>query len=225
MRTLVLHSGGLDSTVLLYKANAVGEAASISLHYGQRHEKELAAASHIASLLGVPHVQFALAMGPILANSRSALVNKNVAVPEGHYEDESMKATVVPNRNMLLLATAAAYGIANGYDTLAYAAHAGDHAIYPDCRPKFIDAMAEALSLCDWNPAKLYTPFARLTKADIVKLGDTLDVPMSLTWSCYNGRERHCGRCGTCVERIEAFKLAGVQDRTLYEDVAYVPAH
>ena len=128
-----------------------------------------------------------------------------------------MKATVVPNRNMMLLAVAAAVGIAEKAQAIAYAAHAGDHAIYPDCRPDFIIAMKGALELCDWNPVTLHTPYALWSKADIVREGALLGVPYHLTWSCYKGGEKHCGRCGTCVERIEAFQKALVEDPTVYE--------
>jgi len=121
---------------------------------------------------------------------------------------------------MLMLAAAAAISIANGGRVIAYAAHAGDHAIYPDCRPSFARAMRGALGMCDYEPVKLIAPFIKKTKADIVKRGYQLDVPMASTWSCYQGGERHCGRCGTCVERIEAFKLAGVVDWTDYRDDA-----
>lgn len=147
----------------------------------------------------------------------AAPFNESIAVPEGHYEDESMKSTVVPNRNMILLSIATAGSIASGLEGVAYAAHAGDHAIYPDCRPAFADAMNEAIKLCDYTSQRLVRPFVSLTKADIVKAGAALGVPFERTWSCYNGGATHCGKCGTCVERIEAFKLAGVSDPTDYQ--------
>ena len=127
-----------------------------------------------------------------------------------------MKTTVVPNRNMILLAVAAARAIALKADTLAYAAHGGDHAIYPDCRPEFADAMDHAIGLADWHKVRLERPMVTWTKSDIVRRGAELGVPMHLTWSCYKGGDTHCGRCGTCIERREAFYLAGVTDPTTY---------
>ena len=127
-----------------------------------------------------------------------------------------MKSTVVPNRNMIMLSLAAARAIAVGADGVAYAAHSGDHAIYPDCRPEFADAVAAALRICHYTPIELERPFVDMTKADIVRLGAELGVDFSKTWSCYKGGEKHCGKCGTCVERREAFRLAGVPDPTEY---------
>ncbi|NBQ03100.1 MAG: 7-cyano-7-deazaguanine synthase, partial [Opitutae bacterium] len=137
---------------------------------------------------------------------------------EGHYAEESMKSTVVPNRNMILLALAGGHALSLGFDTIAYAAHAGDHTIYPDCRPEFADAMDTALSLADWNTLSLHRPFVDMTKSDLVSLGAELDAPLHLTWSCYAGNEIHCGKCGTCVERKEAFALAKIPDPTKYEE-------
>jgi 7-cyano-7-deazaguanine synthase len=130
-----------------------------------------------------------------------------------------MKATIVPNRNMIMLAVAVGFGLANGVEEVAYAAHAGDHAIYPDCRPEFVEALNGAVALCDWRKIKLVAPFLKKTKADIVTLGDELGVPFVMTWSCYVGGKNHCGKCGTCVERREAFDLAGIKDPTTYDAV------
>jgi 7-cyano-7-deazaguanine synthase len=128
-----------------------------------------------------------------------------------------MKATIVPNRNMILIAIAGAYAISVRADCIAYAAHAGDHAIYPDCRPEFISIMEQAIAIADWQSVLLASPFAHRTKADIVRMGATLGVPFEDTWSCYKGGERHCGLCGTCIERREAFILAGIEDAVEYE--------
>lgn len=128
-----------------------------------------------------------------------------------------MKLTVVPNRNMILLALAGAWAVSTKSEAIAYAAHAGDHAIYPDCRPEFAEAMQGALLLCDWHPVRIARPFLAMSKADLVKLGAELGVPFALTWSCYKGGDKHCGKCGTCVERREAFELAGVPDPTKYQ--------
>lgn len=215
-KIVLIHSGGLDSTVLLYDLVAAGhDVSTLSVHYGQRHARELDAATTLAAGLGVRHEMADLrAIAPLLAGS--SLTSTDIAVPEGHYAEESMKATVVPNRNMLLLAVAAARAIGQKADAIAYAAHGGDHAIYPDCRPEFADAMRHAIGLADWHRLELLRPFVYLTKADIVGRGAALAVPFAATWSCYQGGDLHCGRCGTCIERREAFHLAGVPDPTAY---------
>jgi 7-cyano-7-deazaguanine synthase len=147
----------------------------------------------------------------------SSLTDNSISLPLGHYAEESMKSTVVPNRNMILLSLAAGHAISLKFDTVAYAAHAGDHTIYPDCRPEFADAMENALSKADWNKINLHRPFVKMNKSDLVKLGIELGVPFEKTWSCYAGGKLHCGKCGTCVERKEAFELIGLSDPTKYK--------
>lgn len=147
----------------------------------------------------------------------NSLTDKSIQLPQGHYAEESMKSTVVPNRNMILLSLAGGHALSIDFDTVAYAAHAGDHTIYPDCRPEFANAMERALGLADWKKLSLHRPFVNLTKADLVEIGLQVKAPMEYTWSCYAGREKHCGKCGTCVERKEAFALAKATDPTEYE--------
>jgi 7-cyano-7-deazaguanine synthase len=218
MKALVLFSGGLDSTVLATQLKADGaETRLLSIDYGQRHARELKRAKQIAQALELPHQVLRLPdLGPLLGGS--SLTDAKVELPEGHYAEESMKATVVPNRNMILLALAGGHALSIGFDTIAYAAHAGDHTIYPDCRPEFADAMETALGLADWEKLSLHRPFVHLSKTDLVKKGAELGAPLHLTWSCYAGREIHCAKCGTCVERKEAFALAKIPDPTEYED-------
>lgn len=220
MKTILIYSGGIDSTVLLYALRSEGcEIAALSINYGQRHERELACAAKICAELEVEHrIADLRGLAPLLTGS--SLTDPSMSVPHGHYEEANMKATVVPNRNMLLLATAAAWAIARKADTIAYAAHHGDHAIYPDCREEFAEAMDQAIQLADWHSVRLLRPFVDLSKADIVRRGADLGVCFEQTWSCYEGGEMHCGLCGTCIERREAFHLAGVADPTKYAPTA-----
>lgn len=216
MDVILSHSGGIDSTVLLYQLRREGaRVRCLTIDYGQRHRVEIRHAVNICSRLGIDHrvadftpLSFAL--------TGSSQTSSEVDVPEGHYTDASMATTIVPNRNMLMLATATAWAIASGAPAVAYAAHAGDHAIYPDCRPEFAHAMAAAMDLAGPKPVTLMRPFIDKTKTEIVALGARLDVPFVLTWSCYKGLDKHCGKCGTCVERREAFDGAGVVDPTEY---------
>lgn len=216
MRTVLIYSGGMDSTVLLYHLRAKGhEVRAVGINYGQRHVRELRAAELITARLDVEYrIADLSALKPFLAGSSQT--DDAVAVPHGHYAAENMKLTVVPNRNLLMLSVAAAWAISLGYDGVAYAAHAGDHAQYPDCRKTFINAAGEVFKTIDWQPLVLLAPFADRSKADIAALGHQLGVPFADTWSCYEGKYIHCGRCGTCVERREAFELAGVLDPTIY---------
>lgn len=217
---IVLLSGGLDSTVLTAHQLAAGEQVeAVSVHYGQRHDKELRAAAEVASALGIRHDVVDLsALRPHL--SGSALTDAAVDVPEGHYSAPSMAATVVPNRNAIMLMVAVGIAVARGHGTVATAVHAGDHPVYPDCRPEFIIAASEAarLGTTGYGDVTIQAPFVTWTKEDIARRGAELAAPVHLSWSCYQGGGIHCGRCGTCVERAEAFHLAGVADPTEYAD-------
>jgi 7-cyano-7-deazaguanine synthase len=219
-KAVVLLSGGMDSATLLYKAVVDGFTChAVAFDYGQKHARELEYAQRIAAHRAETFhvVPLTEVSAQFLRTANSSQTNPAIPVPHGHYADENMKVTVVPNRNMMMLSVAAAYAISIGADTVAYAAHAGDHAIYPDCRPAFISAMSTALEHCHFEPGiALYAPFSEITKTDIVKIGWLLGVPYEETWSCYEGRTLHCGKCGTCVERREAFLLAGVDDPTVW---------
>jgi 7-cyano-7-deazaguanine synthase len=233
MKAVTLLSGGLDSTTLAYKLKSEGyDLIALSFDYGQRHKKELAVAHEIAGLLGAEHHIVALrevgeGWSAPLANilGPSVLVDHDAVVPDGHYADENMKQTVVPNRNAIMLSIAYGVAMANNADLLAFGAHAGDHTIYPDCRPGFVAALDNAFQLgAAWTEDELSSvprlvgPFLDTDKAGIAKMAFELGVPIEKTWSCYKGGEIHCGTCGTCYERREAFKLAGVDDPTSYLD-------
>ncbi|MHC4444563.1 MAG: 7-cyano-7-deazaguanine synthase QueC [Planctomycetota bacterium] len=217
MKTILIYSGGLDSTVLLYKLRAGGdELRCLGIDYGQQHRCELQAAGDICRLLDVEYrIADLSAIKPFLAGSA---LTGDVPIPEGKYDAEGMKLTVVPNRNMIMLSVAIGWAVSLKYDAVAYAAHAGDHPIYPDCRGEFVEAMERAAGLCDWHKVAISRPFMEMTKAEIVRLGAELAVPFDKTWSCYKGGLVHCGKCSTCIERREAFKKGGVPDPTVYED-------
>lgn len=201
-KVLSLLSGGMDSVTLLYYLQKSYKVQAISFNYGQRHVKELEAASKITSLMEIKHYVLTLPQIP-----GSALTG-DTPVPHGHYAEESMKQTVVPNRNMVMLAHAVSLAVYQKLDAVAYACHAGDHTIYPDCRPEFVNAMQEAIHLCDWTRIQLITPFVNMTKGEIAKIGKGIGVPYELTWTCYEGGLEPCGKCGACVERKEAMEFA-----------------
>ena len=222
MKTYVICSGGLDSVTLAYKCAKDYELAGlISFDYGQRHKKELDYAALAAKTLDVAHHIIDISnIGKLL--SGSALTDA-IDVPDGHYAEESMKVTVVPNRNAIMLTIAYGIASAKGADAVATAVHGGDHFIYPDCRPNFIHSFdqMQQLALEGQKQIKLYTPFLEQTKANIATKGAKYGVPFEKTWSCYKGQKNHCGRCGTCVERREAFHLAGINDPTIYDDADF----
>lgn len=218
MKKIIIISGGLDSTVLLYKQIAEGhEVKALSVNYGQKHKRELLFAQVTCEKLGIEHQIVNLTEITKLLGG-SSQTDQNIQVPDGHYAEESMKITVVPNRNMIMLSIAAGWAIATKSEVVCYGAHAGDHAQYPDCRIEFINELARALKLCDWNSIELEAPFANISKADIVKLGSELKVPFEKTWSCYKDGTIHCGVCGTCYERRLAFEEVGIIDPTPYLD-------
>ena len=220
MHTVAVVSGGMDSVTLAYKlANDGDDLTLISFDYGQRHRKELAFAATCAERLGATHeIADLTSINRLLAGS--SLTSDEIEVPDGHYAEESMKITVVPNRNAIMISIAAGLAVSRNADRVAVGVHGGDHFIYPDCRPGFAEAMDKAISLGNEGFAPdqfgLITPFIDVSKTEIARIGDELGVPWTETWSCYKGGEIHCGTCGTCVERREAFHEAGVSDPTEY---------
>ena len=224
MKVVVLCSGGMDSVTALYWAQAEhGVAAVLSFDYGAKHNhREIPLAVEHARKLGVPHQTIPLDfIGRLFA---SDLLQGGGDIPEGHYADENMKRTVVPFRNGIMLAAAAGFAESVGAEGLVIAAHGGDHAIYPDCREDFMRAMGDAMRLGTYAGVQLLRPFITMDKAGIATAGARLGVDYTRTWSCYKGGAVHCGKCGTCVERREAFLLAGLVDPTVYEATPALPA-
>lgn len=215
MRTMLILSGGMDSATLLYDLLSQGdEVHAVGVDYKQRHGKELKCAENLSRAMGVPFDVLDLSsLSKFLTGSSQS--DESVPVPFGRYDDENMKLTVVPNRNMFMLAAAGAVAIARKMDRLAYGAHAGDHAIYPDCRPEFVEAVAGSFRLCDWHVLELVAPYIHIHKGEICARGVELGVPYEETWTCYVGADEPCGKCGSCTERAEAFEFVGVTDPLL----------
>lgn len=224
--TVVVASGGMDSATLAWHYHARGDRLHlVGFDYGQRHRKELEHLAMIADRLDAPVAVVDLTSLTAHLHG-SALTDPNrVDVPDGHYAQDTMRATVVPNRNAIMLAIATGIAVAEGAEVVATGVHAGDHFIYPDCRPAFFDPFADAMRAGNEgftvDGFRLEAPFITMSKADIARYGGDLGVEYRLTWSCYKGGRVHCGRCGTCVERFEAFRLAGVDDPTSYEDTQF----
>ena len=213
MKALLIYSGGLDSTTLLYEYKD-SIALAVSFYYGSKHNgREIACAVENCQRLGIKHMVIPLDfMGQYF---KSSLLQGGGAIPEGSYADENMKSTVVPFRNGIMLSIAAGLAESYGLDTIMMANHSGDHAIYPDCRPEFVDAFAKAVEAGTYEGIQLVSPYCNITKRDIALRGKELGIDFSLTYSCYKGGEKHCGKCGTCTERKEA--LEGF-DPTEYEE-------
>lgn len=216
--TVVVLSGGMDSTTLMavYADNG-DQLSAITINYGQRHLREVDAARDVARYYGATHCVVDL---PDLARvlSGSSLTDTRVAVPLGHYAAPTMAATVVPNRNAILANVAVGYAVAQKADRVALGVHAGDHPIYPDCRPEFIDALRDCVKVATagYHTPDIEAPFVGISKTAVCSLGVALHAPLGISWSCYQGGDLHCGQCGTCTERIEAFAEAGYADPTQY---------
>ena len=216
MKVVVLLSGGMDSVCALYHVRAEHEVVlALSFDYGSKHNaREIPFARWHAGEIGVEHQ--VIDLGFFNEHFSSDLLQSGGDIPEGHYEEATMKSTVVPFRNGIMLAVAAGVAESRGVKGLVIAAHSGDHAIYPDCREDFMSPMAQAIDAGTYANVRLLRPFIDMRKEDIVNRGNVLGVDFSQTWSCYKGGEIHCGVCGTCVERREAFHLADFKDPTEY---------
>lgn len=213
--SIIVVSGGMDSITMLYEyQDRIAQA--VSFHYGSNHnDKELAFAKLHCERLGIPHLIIPLDF--IGKYFESSLLQGAEAIPEGNYDDENMKSTVVPFRNGIMLAVAAGLAETHHLNCVMLANHSGDHAIYPDCRPEFVNSMSDAIAAGTYDGIRIFAPYTNITKADIARRGKQLGIDYAETWSCYKGGEHHCGKCGTCTERIEALRDAGIIDNTIYE--------
>lgn len=214
-KSMIILSGGMDSVTLLYdKKDEI--AVAVTFDYGSNHNKrEEEFAKYHCEKLGIEHIIIPLTF--IHDYFKSSLLEGASAIPDGHYEDETMKSTVVPFRNGIMLSVACGLAESRELEKVLIANHFGDHAIYPDCRKGFIDAMSEAMKCGTYKGITIDAPYTTITKTDIAKIGKSLGIDYSKTYSCYKGGEKHCGKCGTCVERKEALRDAGIEDPTEYE--------
>ena len=213
--SVIILSGGMDSTTLLYDQQE-RIALAVTFDYGSKHNaREIPFAELHCQRLGIRHVVVKLDF--MTKYFKSSLLQGGEDIPEGHYAEENMKSTVVPFRNGIMLSIAIGMAESAGLQHVMMANHSGDHTIYPDCRPEFVSAMSEAGRVGTFPGITLLCPFTNMTKGDIARRGRELGIDYAETWSCYQGGERHCGRCGTCVERREALQQAGITDITEYE--------
>jgi len=212
-------SGGMDSITMLHDLHKQDfDIYALSFNYGQKHCKELLYASENCKMLNILHKVINMReIGNELLSGSS--LTSNIEMPEGNYDEENMKLTVVPNRNMIMLSLAIGYAISIEAGSVYYGAHSGDHAIYPDCRPAFLKALQKTALLCDWSKVKVKAPYLNLNKISILKRGLKIGVDYSKTWTCYNGREKACGKCGACQERLEAFRLNKITDPIQYDTI------
>ena len=215
-KVVVIYSGGMDSyTVLNHALNQGFDVYALTFNYGQRHVKEVEYAKLACSDLGVHHkIVDISAINSIIAGSS---LTDDIDVPEGHYESENMKQTVVPNRNMILLSLAVGYAVSLEATKVFYGAHSGDHAIYPDCRPEFVKKMQDVCAIANYDAVDIVVPYLNNDKIEILTDGLNMGLDYSKTWTCYNGREKACGKCGACQERLEAFEKNNATDPLEYE--------
>ncbi|AGH43820.1 7-cyano-7-deazaguanine synthase QueC [Paraglaciecola psychrophila] len=215
-KVVVIFSGGMDSFTVLNLAVKQGlEVFALSFNYGQKHKKELDYAARACQELSVHHkIVDISAINQLIGGSS---LTSDIEVAEGHYEEESMKSTVVPNRNMILLSMAVGYAVSIDANKVYFGAHSGDHAIYPDCRPEFVHKMNDVCAIANYEAVEIVTPYLEVSKTAILTAGLKMGLDYNLSWTCYNGREKACGKCGACQERLEAFTENGVTDPLEYE--------
>ncbi|NRA62294.1 MAG: 7-cyano-7-deazaguanine synthase QueC [Psychrobium sp.] len=217
-KVVVIYSGGMDSFTVLHKAIEEGkDVYPLTFNYGQRHSKEIDYAARVCQQLGIAHKVVDISAISTLMSGSSLTTDSTEDIPEGHYEEDSMKSTVVPNRNMVLLSMAIAYAVSIDANAVYYGAHSGDHAIYPDCRPEFVHKMNEVSQIANYQPIDIVSPYITNNKIEILKDGLRMGLDYGLSWTCYNGREKACGQCGSCQERLEAFAGNDLIDPLSYE--------
>ena len=218
-KVIVIYSGGMDSFTLLNETLAQGKQVyALSFNYGQKHAKELHYAQKVCDELGLPHkVVDITSIHQLMLGSS---LTDDIEIPDGHYEEESMKSTVVPNRNMVMLSLAIAYAVSVKAKAVLFGVHGGDHAIYPDCRPEFVEKMAAVSKVANYEDVDVIAPYMHINKIDILAKGLALKLNYGKSWTCYKGREKACGLCGACQERLEAFAENGVIDPLSYEKIS-----
>lgn len=216
-KVVVIYSGGMDSFTVLHKAIESGLTPyALTFDYGQRHIKEIEVAKSVCNELGINHKVIDIsAINQLIGGS--SLTDNSIDVALGHYQEDNMLSTVVPNRNMILLSLAIGYAVSIKADQVYYGAHSGDHAIYPDCRPEFVEKMNDVAAIANYEKTEIFSPYLNSDKIGILKDGLKMGLDYSKTWTCYNGREKACGLCGSCVERLEAFAKNGLDDPIEYE--------
>ena len=216
-KAVVIYSGGMDSYTVLHLAVQQGyDVYALSFDYGQRHSKELVVAQQVCDSASINHkVVDITAINQLLKGS--SLTSMDIAIPTGDYAEDNMQSTVVPNRNMILLSLAIGYAVSLKADKVFYGAHSGDHAIYPDCRPEFVEAMNDVANIANYEAIEVVSPFLHASKTDILQAGLDLGLDYSQTWTCYQGLAEACGQCGSCIERVGAFTALGLQDPLPYQ--------
>jgi len=216
-KVVVIYSGGMDSYTVLNKAIEEGLTPfALTFDYGQRHVKEIAVASEVCKELNINHKIIDITTINQLIGG-SSLTDSSIEVATGDYDNSNMVNTVVPNRNMILLSLAIGYAVSIGAEKVYYGAHSGDHEIYPDCRPIFVEKMNEVAAVANYEATEIYSPYLKSDKIGILKDGLRMGLDYSKSWTCYNGREKACGKCGSCVERLEAFAKNNMTDPISYE--------
>ena len=214
-QVIVVYSGGMDSFTLINKAIKDGhEVKAISFDYGQKHKKELLFAKNFCEISKIEHeITDITEISSLLKGS--ALID-DIEIPQGGYADNSMKLTIVPNRNMILISMAIGFAVSSKASEVWFGAHKGDHAIYPDCRPEFVEKMNAVALISDYKPIGVKAPFLNLSKSEILLKGIEMNLDYSKTWTCYEGKDLACGLCGSCNERLEAFKENELDDPLKY---------
>ena len=214
-KIIVVYSGGLDSFTLLNEAIRSGkDVFALSFDYGQKHNKELHFVEKFCAQESIDSK--IVNVSSIKELFQGSSLTDEIDIPKGHYEDDSMKSTVVPNRNMILISLALGYAVTKEAEEVWFGAHAGDHAIYPDCRPEFVEKMDAVARIANYSPIAVKAPYIAMSKTEIIAIGLNMQLDYGLTWTCYEGKELACGSCGACHERLESFAANNVIDPIKY---------